>query len=119
MSKEDKQFFIKLFKGLEGRFDNLEGRFDSLQDQVGRNYEAIQKNSASIRQNSNGIRHPGVRFEKFESDFETFGEKQNAMDNRLKKVESDIEGIKENTSDYPVLRGVVKEHSRLLTKLCR
>ena len=95
MTKDDKQFFKGLINGLEKKITGVESRLEQ------------------------EIHHLGVKFEKLEDDFKVFGENQCVMDNRLKKVESDVGEIKEKTSDYPVLRGVVKEHSRLLTKLCR
>jgi len=140
MNKEDKQFFIELIKGVEGKvdglegrfdglegrfdglegcFDGLEGRFDGFENQVGRNFEAIQENSRLIQENANEIRCLGVEFEDLKNDFEAFGEKQSVTDDRLKRVESDVKEVKKNVSDYSDLRDTVKGHSRLLVKLCR
>ena len=97
MTKDDKQYFKGLFKGLEGRFDNLEGRFDNfegrfdkLEDQVGRNYEAIQKNSGLIQKNSDEIRHLGVRFEKMQSDIDLILEGNSSFHSRISRLEKAV-----------------------------
>ena len=87
MTKDDRQYFTKLFKGLEGRFDGLE-------DQVGRNYEAIQKNSELIQKNSeliqknsDGIRHNGVLIEKMQSDIDLILEGNSSFHGRISRLE--------------------------------
>jgi len=90
MTKDDKLYFTKLFKGFEGRFDNLEGRFDKLENQVGRNYEAIQKNSTDIKRLDESVRHNGVLIEKMQSDIDLIVEGSSAFHSRISRLEKAV-----------------------------
>lgn len=108
MNKEDKQYFTKLFKGLE--------------DQVARNYVAIQKNSRLIRGNSDGIksldtrvRLNGLEMDRINHKIGLLSEGQSVW----KSIKTDVEEIKENISDLPAIRQAISSHSLKLAKLAR
>ncbi len=122
MGKEDKQFFIGLFKGLEGRFDGLEGRFDGLEghfrvlnEQVGKNYEAIQKNSDGIKSLDTRVRLNGLEIDKINHKIDLIGEGQSIWET----IKTDVEDIKENISDLPAIRKAISSHSLELAGLRR
>jgi hypothetical protein len=83
MTKDDKQYLTKLFKGLEGRFDTLE-------DQVARNYVAIQKNSADIKRLDEGVRHNGVLIEKLQDNIDLILEGNSSFHGRISRLEKAV-----------------------------
>ena len=97
MNKEDKQFFIGLFKGFENRFDGIEGRFDILEAQVAKNYEAIQRNSDLILNNSNDIQSlkdevhiNGLKIEQLDDRIQLVAEGHSVLHSRVKRLEATL-----------------------------
>ncbi len=97
MSKEDKQFFTGLISSLEASF----------------RHEIVDLRTDLGSQ----IRHNGVLIEKMQDDIELLCEGHETMHGQLKKVAEDVEEIKENTHDLPIIRQTVTNHSVALLEL--
>ena len=105
LNKDDKKFIVdlvtsqinnldkKLSAKIDGVKTGLEGRMDGLETQ---------------------IRHNGVLIEKMQDDIDFLVEGHETLNARLTRVETSVTKIEETIFDYPVLRDVVKEHSKLL-----
>ena len=97
MTKDDRQFIASLIKGLDDKITGLDKKIDEVDKRL-----------------STEIRHNGVLIEKMQGDIDFLVEGHQTLNARLIRVEADVTEIKETIFDYPILRDVVKEHSRLL-----
>ena len=132
MSKEDKQFFTDLITNLkisiqDGMTDlktGLQGEMadmkTGLQDEMADMKTSLQGEMADMKTDlGSQIRHNGVLIEDMQSDIKLLCESHETMRGQLKKVTKDVEEIKENISDLPIIRQTVTSHSVALLELSK
>ncbi|MBU0577742.1 hypothetical protein KJ742_00970 [Patescibacteria group bacterium] len=106
MTKEDKQFITDLITGVK----------TDLESQIRQNGVLIE----GVKTDLEGqIRRNGVLIEDTQSDIKTLREGHETIYGCLKRVERDVEEIKENTHDLPIIRQTVASHSAAILELSK
>lgn len=121
MSKEDKQFFTGLVKGLQQQITNVESNLRTdFRSEMSELRSGLQDEMLGLKTDlESQIRHNGVLIEKMQDDIELLCEGHETMHGQLKKVAEDVEEIKENTHDLPIIRQTVTSHSVALLELSK
>ena len=134
MTKEDKQFFTGLFKGIDKKFDRLEVKVEenskditSLGTKVEENSKNISSLGVKVDKNSGEITSLGAKVEEWSIETHYNGVLLEKMQDDLMQIkEGDVsvmmlhekvDYILEEIEDLPSMKAAIKNHSRQLAAL--